>query len=266
MPKARYEKLSQYLHLTDNIHQPAADSPDYYPLFKVRPLMDMLNRNFLQHYTPGRELSVDEAMIGFKGLSLLKQYMPGKPTKWGDQSLAAVRIDNWLHFTVPSLHRKNRSKSRQQRPRKQSCNEPFTATPETELPCLFWQLLQLSTTDGRPDQTLDLRMRNCTPEQKRITTSHEECQTQTPRGYTQATERRSTCDSVERQATSCHYINKPAAYRQHAPAQTRRSHQQARRSDQLQQVYGRSWPSWPTIPLDVNTRSGGNIYSTTAWT
>ena len=83
MPKARYEKLSQYLHLTDNIHQPTADSPEYDPLFKVRPLMDMLNRIFLQHYTPGREPSVDEAMIGFKGRSLLKQYMPGKPTKWG---------------------------------------------------------------------------------------------------------------------------------------------------------------------------------------
>ena len=43
----------------------------------------MLNRNFLQHYTPGREPSVDEAMMGFKGSSLLKQYMPRKPTKWG---------------------------------------------------------------------------------------------------------------------------------------------------------------------------------------
>ena len=117
----------------------------------------------------------------------------------GDQSLAAVLIDNWLHFTVPSLHQKKRSRSRHQRPLTQSCNEPSTATPETELPCLF-RLLQLSTTDGRPDQTLDFRMRNLMPEQKRITTSPEECHTQTPRRYTEATERRSTCDSVERQA------------------------------------------------------------------
>ena len=248
MPEARYEKLSQYLHLTDNIHQPAADSPDYHPLFKVRPLMDMLNRNFLQHYTPGRELSW-WSHDRIQGAFFTKAVHAWEADEMGDQSLAAVRIDNWLHFTVPSLHRKKRSKSRQQRPPTQSCNEPSTATPETELPCPFWQLLQLSTTDGRPDQTLDLRMRNFTPEQKRITTSPEECQTQTPRGYTQATERRSTCDSVERQAASCHYINKPAAYRQHAPAQTRRSHQQAWHSDQLQQVYGRSWPSWPTQSL-----------------
>ncbi len=27
--------------------------------------------------------SIDEAMIGFKGRSYMKQYMPGKPTKWG---------------------------------------------------------------------------------------------------------------------------------------------------------------------------------------
>jgi hypothetical protein len=26
---------------------------------------------------------VDEAMIGFKGRLILKQYHPGKPTKWG---------------------------------------------------------------------------------------------------------------------------------------------------------------------------------------
>jgi hypothetical protein len=32
---------------------------------------------------PGRELAVDEAMIGFKGRFILKQYLPGKPTKWG---------------------------------------------------------------------------------------------------------------------------------------------------------------------------------------
>lgn len=83
MTKARYEKLTQYFHLVDNTRQPANDSPDYDPLYKVRPLINMVNRNFLAHYTPGREVSIDEAMIGFKGRTMLKQYMPAKPTKWG---------------------------------------------------------------------------------------------------------------------------------------------------------------------------------------
>ena len=38
---------------------------------------------FTQAYIPGCELAVDEAMIGFKGRYFLKQYLPGKPTKWG---------------------------------------------------------------------------------------------------------------------------------------------------------------------------------------
>ena len=83
MTKARYEKLSQYLHLVDDTQALPHDNPNYDPLFKVRPLLTMINANSLGAYIPGRELSIDEAMIGFKGRSLLKQYMPGKPTKWG---------------------------------------------------------------------------------------------------------------------------------------------------------------------------------------
>ena len=83
MTKARYEKLSQYLHLVDNTQAVPHDDPNYDPLFKVRPLLTMVNANSMRAYVPGRELSIDEAMIGFKGRSLLKQYMPGKPTKWG---------------------------------------------------------------------------------------------------------------------------------------------------------------------------------------
>ena len=37
---------------------------------------------FTQAYTPGCELPVDEAMFGFKGRFFLKEYLPGKPTKW----------------------------------------------------------------------------------------------------------------------------------------------------------------------------------------
>ena len=38
---------------------------------------------FTQAYIPGCELAVDEAMNGFKGRFFLKEYLPGKPTKWG---------------------------------------------------------------------------------------------------------------------------------------------------------------------------------------
>jgi hypothetical protein len=45
-------------------------------LYKARPGLE-LTEKFKILYMPGRELAVDEAMIGFKGRFILKQYHPG---------------------------------------------------------------------------------------------------------------------------------------------------------------------------------------------
>ena len=45
--------------------------------------MDQLCHSFESVYRPGKNASVDEAMIPFKGCSSLKQYMPQKPVKRG---------------------------------------------------------------------------------------------------------------------------------------------------------------------------------------
>jgi len=83
MPKTRFLKLNQYIHLRDTSDTPGRDDPRYDPLFKVRPLLDNVAKNFRTVYKPGRDLSVDEAMVGYKGRLHFKQYMPAKPTKWG---------------------------------------------------------------------------------------------------------------------------------------------------------------------------------------
>ncbi len=83
----RWRKLCQYIHLNDNENTPAEDDPNRDRLHKVRPLIEMCNTNFKNGtYRPHQHLSIDEAMIGFKGRSYMKQYMPGKPTKWGLKS------------------------------------------------------------------------------------------------------------------------------------------------------------------------------------
>ena len=38
---------------------------------------------FMSEYNTHEELSIDEAMIPFKGRLSIKQYMKDKPTKWG---------------------------------------------------------------------------------------------------------------------------------------------------------------------------------------
>lgn len=83
MPKTRYEKLSQYLHVSNDSSNPARGQPGHDPIAKVRPVWDMACTAFRDSYQPHRELSVDEAMIAFKGRLSSKQYMPIKPIKWG---------------------------------------------------------------------------------------------------------------------------------------------------------------------------------------
>ena len=45
--------------------------------------MEYLSTKFSSLYSPGENLTVDEAMIRFQGRSTLKQYMPMKPIKRG---------------------------------------------------------------------------------------------------------------------------------------------------------------------------------------
>ena len=82
-PRERFEALTRYLHLNDSTAMPGREQPGYDPLFKVRPLIGLCTRTFLDHYVPAREMSVDEAMIRYKGRVFFRQYMPKKPIKWG---------------------------------------------------------------------------------------------------------------------------------------------------------------------------------------
>lgn len=59
-------------------------SPGYDPLYKIRPLIDLVAKTYLEHYEPDEALSIDESMIKFKGRLSFQQYLPSKPSsKWG---------------------------------------------------------------------------------------------------------------------------------------------------------------------------------------
>ena len=78
MAHRRYEKLGQYFHCSVAGEEMAGDK-----LAKVRPLIDVCNRNFKGCLAPGQNVSIDEAMIPFDVRLYWKQYMPKKPVKWG---------------------------------------------------------------------------------------------------------------------------------------------------------------------------------------
>lgn len=83
MSRDRFSLIMRFLHLNDNTKYVRKGEAGYDAIFKLRPFLEPLLRNFEKMYKPKRELSIDESMIGFKGRLSFLQYLPKKPTKWG---------------------------------------------------------------------------------------------------------------------------------------------------------------------------------------
>ena len=79
----RFYELHRYLHFVDNSTLSAPGTTGYDRLGKVAPIITMLRERFAAVWNPGKDISIDEAMIPFKGRSSLKQYLPMKPIKRG---------------------------------------------------------------------------------------------------------------------------------------------------------------------------------------
>ena len=83
MGRNRFRSILSHLHLNDNSRMPGRTDPGYDKLYKVRPLLEKIRLNSQASYQPHQQLAVDEAMILFKGRSVMKQYLPLKPIKRG---------------------------------------------------------------------------------------------------------------------------------------------------------------------------------------
>ena len=100
MPYRRFRVLLSCLHLADNTKAVPRGQPGYDKLFKLRPLLKIVQENMLNCYNQHREVSIDEAMVDFKGRSSLRQYMPMKPTKWGFKVWCGSDAWNGLTFNI----------------------------------------------------------------------------------------------------------------------------------------------------------------------
>ena len=74
MSQTRFWALWSNLHLVDNDIVPASGGLSR----KIRPVLETLSHTFLACYSPGQELSVDEAMVKYKGRVGGKVCMPVK--------------------------------------------------------------------------------------------------------------------------------------------------------------------------------------------
>ena len=104
LKRDRFSLLLRFFHLNNGTKCIPKGQHGHDPLFKIRPFMDSLITNFQQAFMPGREMSLDESMIGFKGSIAFKQYMPKKPIKWGLKAFvladsATGYAYNWRLYT-----------------------------------------------------------------------------------------------------------------------------------------------------------------------
>ncbi|XP_045184371.2 piggyBac transposable element-derived protein 4-like [Mercenaria mercenaria] len=83
MKRDRFMKILQYFHVNDRSKMQPRGHPTYDKLFLVRPILDEVRKLCLQNYNAHQNVSVDEAMVKFRGRLSFKQYLPAKPTKYG---------------------------------------------------------------------------------------------------------------------------------------------------------------------------------------
>ena len=69
--RGRFLEIHRYLHFADNSTLAQPGSTGYNKLGKVQPIISTLNENYHTMYNNHRDVSIDEAMIPFKGRSTL---------------------------------------------------------------------------------------------------------------------------------------------------------------------------------------------------
>ncbi len=92
MPRDRFETIYWGLHIV-----PSSTTPTR-RINKIKPLLDHLLPSFQAALRPGREIAIDETMVGFKDVVGFRQYCPLKPTKWGLKSF--VLADSETGFVL----------------------------------------------------------------------------------------------------------------------------------------------------------------------
>lgn len=81
MSRDRFFSIMQALHFAGN---PTGDDPiPTDRLFKIRPLVDFFNKTMKEVYTPGKQLSLDESMVLWRGRLVFRQFIKGKKHKYG---------------------------------------------------------------------------------------------------------------------------------------------------------------------------------------
>ena len=81
MSEERFSLLTRFLHFVDNTNKEIAKRDP--KLYKILPVSEYLKNKFQKVYIPGKEVSVDESLLLWKGRLSWKQYIPMKASRFG---------------------------------------------------------------------------------------------------------------------------------------------------------------------------------------
>ncbi|XP_065672246.1 piggyBac transposable element-derived protein 3-like [Hydra vulgaris] len=94
LSRDRFLQILSNIHVNDNNADPDTNTDK---LYKMRPLIDSLNKKFTELYSALRSVSINESMILFKGRSSLRQYISVKPIKRGYKLWSLADMDGYLY-------------------------------------------------------------------------------------------------------------------------------------------------------------------------
>ncbi|XP_065363610.1 piggyBac transposable element-derived protein 2-like [Calliphora vicina] len=92
MSRNRFREIKRFIHLSDNTKLDATDK-----MAKVRPLSKLLSKNFCQYGYMHEKLSVDESMVRYFGSHSSKQFIRGKPVRFGFKNWMLTSSSGYLY-------------------------------------------------------------------------------------------------------------------------------------------------------------------------
>ena len=92
MSRNRFREIKRFIHLADNTKLDTTDK-----MAKVRPLSKILSTNFCQYGYMHEKLSVDESMVRYFGSHSSKQFIRGKPVRFGFKNWMLTSSSGYLY-------------------------------------------------------------------------------------------------------------------------------------------------------------------------
>nr|XP_026496431.1 piggyBac transposable element-derived protein 2-like [Vanessa tameamea] len=93
MPRQRFRDIKKNLHFVNN--DEASNTRD--KMFKIRPLADILINKFLQWGVMHDNISIDESMVKYFGHHPAKQFIRGKPVRFGYKNWVAASSTGYCY-------------------------------------------------------------------------------------------------------------------------------------------------------------------------